>query len=270
MALDHVDYNAPANTAKPSIRADGGPKVQVKTSGAKISKGNLEKYVPVFDEETVNRDLLVRGVANLRDYLQSQGYFDVEVDFQDRQVTPDQEEVTYVIGLGERHKVVKVDVAGNRYFKTEQIRERMFLQPAGTIRLRHGRYSQGFSQRDEAAITALYRDSGFRDCKVTAKSVDDYQGKTGNVAVTMEIEEGPQYTVGKIDMQGIHRGDRGTILGRLASLPGQPFSENNVGLDRDTVLEAYQSSGFPDASFDWRIASVPERHEVDLDRKSVV
>jgi outer membrane protein assembly complex protein YaeT len=264
VALDHVDYNAPANTVKPTFRADGGPKVQVKTSGAKISKGNLEKYVPVFDEETVNRDLLVRGVANLRDYLQNQGYFDVKVDFQDRQVTPDQEEVTYVIGLGERHKVVKVDVAGNRYFKTEQIRERMFLQSAKTIRLRHGRFSQGFSKRDEEAITALYRDSGFRDCKVTAKSVDDYQGKTGNVAVTMEIEEGPQYTVGKIDVEGINRGDRGTIVGRLASLPGQPFSENNVGLDRDTVLEAYQSSGFPDASFDWRISGAPERHEVNL------
>ena len=264
VALDHVDYNAPANTVKPTLRADGGPKVQVKTSGAKISKGNLEKYVPVFDEETVNRDLLVRGVANLRDYLQNRGYFDVEVDFQDRQVTPDQEEVTYVIGLGERHKVVKVDVAGNHYFKTEQIRERMFLQPAGTIRLRHGRFSQGFAKRDEEAIAALYRDSGFRDCTVTAKNVDDYQGKAGNVAVTLEIEEGPQYSVGKIDVQGIHRGDRGTILGRLASLPGQPFSENNVGLDRDTVLEAYQSAGFPDASFDWRMSGVPERHEVNL------
>ena len=95
-----------------------------------------------------------------------------------------------MIALGERHKVVKVDVTGNRYFTTAQIRERMFLQPAGTIRLRHGRFSQGFAKRDEQAITALYRDNGFRDCKVTAKSVDDFQGKTGDVAVTMEIEEG--------------------------------------------------------------------------------
>jgi outer membrane protein insertion porin family len=264
VALDHVDYDPSTNTVKPAIHADGGPKVQVKTSGAKVSKGNLQKYVPVFDEETVNRDLLVRGVANLRDYFQNRGYFDVEVDFEDRQMTPDQEEVTYVIGLGERHKVVKVDVAGNHYFKTDQIRERMYLQPAGTIRLRHGRFSQGFAKRDEQSITALYRDNGFRDSKVTAKIVDDYQEKTGNVAVTMEIDEGTQYTVGKIDVQGIDRGDRGTILGRLASQTGQPFSEYNVGLDRDTVLEVYQSSGFPDASFDWRISGVPERHEVNL------
>ncbi|MCU1237202.1 MAG: surface antigen [Candidatus Solibacter sp.] len=264
VAMDHVDYNAASNTVKPTIRADGGPKVKVKASGAKISKGKLQTYVPIFDEEAVNRDLLVRGVANLRDYFQNQGYFDVEVDFQDRKVTPDQEEITYVIGLGERHKVVKVDVTGNKYFKTETIRERMFLQPAGFVRLRHGRYSQGFAKRDQEAIKALYRDNGFRDCKVTALTVDDYQGKAGNVAVTIEVEEGPQYTVGKLDVQGLDRNDRATILQRLASLPGQPFSQTNVGLDRDTILNVYQSSGYPDVSFDWRLEEVPARHELDL------
>ena len=80
-SLGHVEYDASTNRVKPTISADGGPKVQVKASGAKVSKGNLQKYVPVFDEETVNRDLLVRGVANLRDYFQNKGYFDVEVDF---------------------------------------------------------------------------------------------------------------------------------------------------------------------------------------------
>ena len=84
---DHVDYDAATNTVKPTISADGGPKVQVKTSGAKVSKGTLQKYVPVFDEETVNRDLLVRGVANLRDYFQNRGYFDVDVDFQNVRVS---------------------------------------------------------------------------------------------------------------------------------------------------------------------------------------
>src|SRR4029077_1950142 len=115
VVLDRVDYDAALNKVKPTIAADGGPKVKVKASGAKISKGTLQKYVPIFDEETVNQDLLVRGVANLRDYFQNKGYFDVEVDFHDRQVTPDQQEVTYVIALGERHKVVKLEVTGNRY-----------------------------------------------------------------------------------------------------------------------------------------------------------
>jgi outer membrane protein assembly complex protein YaeT len=262
VSLERADYDAATNRVKPSIRADGGPKVDIKASGAKVSKGNLQKYVPVFDEETVNRDLLVRGAANLRDYFQNEGYFDVQVDFEDKRVSEDKEEITYLIGLGERHKLVKVDVTGNHYFSTDEIRARMFLQPAGTIRLRHGRYSQGFAKRDEQSITALYKDNGFRDCKVTAKFAD--QEKPDAVAVTMEIEEGPQYTVGTLDVQGINRKDRDQMLARLASLPRQPFSENNVGLDRDAILETYQSSGYPDASFDWRLTEVPGEHQVNL------
>ena len=82
VSLDHNDYIALENRVRPTINADGGQKVKVTTDGAKISKSNLRKYVPVFDEQTVNRDLLVRGVANLRDYWQNRGYFDVSVDFQ--------------------------------------------------------------------------------------------------------------------------------------------------------------------------------------------
>jgi len=264
VVLDHVDYDETVNRLKPSIVANGGMQIQVKASGAKLSKGNLKKYVPIFDEEAVNRDLLVRGVANIRDYFQGKGYFDVDVDFQQRDVSTDLQEITYVITPGERHKLVKVEVNGNRYFQTEAIRERMFLQPAGKVILRHGRYSQGFVKRDQEAVRRLYDDNGFRDCKVTARVADDYLGKKGDVAVTMEIEEGPQYTVGTIGLDGVTRKDRAEILQRLASLPGQPFSENNVALDRDSVLALYQSSGYPDATFDWRIEPLAGRQQVNL------
>src|SRR4029077_16357119 len=109
-----------------------------------------------------------------------------------------------------------------------------------------------------------YRDNGFRDCKVTARSVDDFQGKPGNVAVTMEIEEGQQYTVGAMDVQGLDRPNRAALLAGLASLPGQPFSEANVGLDRDVILKAYQSAGYPDVTFDWKLSQVEGRNQVNL------
>jgi outer membrane protein insertion porin family len=264
VSLQKTEYDASTNRVKPTIRADGGPKVKISTSGAKVSKGKLETYVPVYDEGTVNRDLLVRGVANLRDYFQNRGYFDVEVDYETRQIDADHEEITYVIGLGARHKLVKVDIAGNRYFNTSQIRERMFLQEAGFVRLRHGRFSDGFLRRDQSAIETLYKDNGFRDVRVTTEVLDDYGGKPGDVAVNFRIEEGVQYRVGKLDVTGISRPDRDQILARLASGVGQPFSETSVALDRDVLLSVYQSSGYPEASFDWRLNSDPARHEVEI------
>jgi outer membrane protein insertion porin family len=264
VTLDRMEYLPGQNRVRPHIEADGGPKIKIATEGAKLSKKKLEMYVPVFDEATVNRDLLVRGVGNLRDYFQGKGYFDVRADFSSRQVDPDHEEITYLIALGERHKVVRLEVQGNRYFTAGEIRERMFLQPAGFIRLRHGRYSKGFADRDEDAIEALYKANGFRDVKVTMAMVDDYQGKAGDVAVTVSIDEGPQYTVSALDVDGITRPDREQIVSRLASIPGQPFSASNVALDRDYLIDAYQSAGYPDVSFDWRMApgAAPEQVSV--------
>ncbi|HLK66889.1 MAG TPA: POTRA domain-containing protein [Bryobacteraceae bacterium] len=262
--VDHVDYDAATNRITPTIEADSGPKIKIQASGAKISKSNLQTYVPVFDEQTVNRDLLVSGVRNLHDYFQSRGYFDVEVDFNTKQANPDEQDITYTIALGERHKVVKVDVQGNRYFKTADIKDRMFLQPAGFVRLRHGRYTEGFARRDEDSIKALYRDNGFRDAKVTTTVTDDYKGKTGEVALMLTIEEGLQYLVSSIDVDGITRPDKSTILAMLSSVPGQPFSDTSVAMDRDYILTLYQSKGYPDTTFDWRGVPGPGPHQMAL------
>lgn len=262
--LSRVEYLPDVNRVRATIEANGGPKINVTTEGAKVSRGNLARYVPIFDEETVNRDLLVRGVRNLRDYFQTKGYFDVEVDFTTKEISPDQRDITYTIALGERHKLVDVAVAGNRYFSERQIRERIFLQEAGRIRLRHGRYSDGFARRDEEAIAALYRDNGFRDVQVTVSSVDDYKGKTGDVAATVTIVEGPQYKVGAVDLQGYERLGREALMGTLSTQPGQPFSDVNVGLDRNRILGLYQDAGFPDVNVEYGATPGPGDREISV------
>ncbi len=260
--LDHQEYLREENRVRPVIQADGGPRIKIETSGAKLSQGKLETYVPVFDEGFVDRDLLVSGVRNLRDYYQNGGYFDVQVDFRSKQVSPDLQDITYLINLGERHKVVKVEVQGNRYFTREQIRERMFIQPAGFLRLRHGRYSDGFARRDAESIRALYRNNGFRDVKVAIHPVDDYQGKRGDVEITVNIEEGPQYLVSDLTVDGIHRPDKDTIVNMLGSVPGQPFSDSSLAIDRDYIANVYLAAGYPDVTVEYRAKPGPGPHEM--------
>ncbi len=264
VTLEHREYLASENRVRPTIRADGGPKVRIVAEGAKISRGDLKKYVPVYEAETLNRDILVRGVGNLRDYFQDKGYFDVQIDFDTRQVNPDLETVTYTITPGVRHTLVNLSIEGNQYFESGEIRNRMFLHAAGLLYLRHGRYSEGFARRDEQAVKALYEANGFQDVQVTIKTIDDYKGKRGDVSAVVQIEEGPQYLVSTLEISGVPDADKAEILANMASVAGQPYSRTNVAIDRDYILMRYQSLGYPEASFDFRATHGAGPHEMSV------
>src|SRR5262249_18886488 len=103
------------------------------------------------------------------------------------------------------------------------------------------------------------------DVKVNVVTQDDYQGQKGNVAVTVNIDEGTQYLVGKLRVNGIMRADKDAILEHLASVEGQPYSETNAAIDRDAILAVYQSTGYPEAAFDWRTIPGPGAHEVTVE-----
>ncbi len=220
----------------------------VTATEAKVSKRVLKRYVPIYQENAVDNDLLADGARNLRDYFQSRGYFDVTVDY--RTLTPeaDLERVEFAISQGTRYKLVHISITGNKYFDEETIRERMFLEPA-SFHLRQGRYSEAFVKKDEENITNLYRSSGFRDVKIVSETNPSYRGKPGQIGVVIRIEEGPQWSVDHLTVEGLTEEDRKVIEPDLASASGQPFAEVNIAADRNRILNYYTSRGFVAADF---------------------
>ena len=263
VTLEKLAFDDETLTVQPTLRIRAGPRVSVNTVGAKLSRGKLQRLIPVFEEHTVDRDLLVEGQRNLRDFFQSEGYFEVEVEFKEQRIVNDKADIDYLVNLGKRHKLVKVEIVGNRYFDTPTIRERMYLEPA-SFQFRRGRYSESYLRRDEVTITNLYQENGFRDVKVTSKVQDDYQGKIGNIAVTISIDEGPQWLISNLEAEGINSLDKERIIAGLSSTPGQPFSEFSVAVDRDNILTEYFGEGFPNATFEWSSTPGPAPQRVNL------
>jgi outer membrane protein insertion porin family len=264
VALESMQYQDATNRAIPTLRIEAGPRIQVRTVGAKLSGKKLQRYVPVFEEHSVDADLLAEGARNLRDYFQSQGYFEAAVRFEEHHVGRDRADIDYLVATGSRHRLVEIRISGNKYFDTATLRERMFLQPASFLQFPHGRYSTSLLERDESAITNLYQSNGFRDVKVTHRVEDDYRGKVGDIAVFLTIEEGAQYLVGSLEVEGIGSLDKDAIVARLSSQAGQPFSEFNVAVDRDYVLARYFERGFPNATFEWSSKPGAAPHHMNL------
>jgi outer membrane protein insertion porin family len=195
--MENLAYNPQTRQVIPTLTLDAGPIIKVAAAGAKVSKGRLKKYVPVYQEGTVDRDLLTEGARNLRDYFQARGYPDVDVTFREEPEQNGQQTIEYYVSKGDKKKLVHLGFEGNKYFTDETLEERMFLKPK-SIQFFHGRYSEGFRARDEEAIANLYKANGFRDVKVASFVTDNFHGKSDQIAVTFRITEGSQWTVAKL------------------------------------------------------------------------
>ena len=257
VSLVDRQYHPDTNRLDYIFQVEQGPTVNIATEGDGVSKGQLKKLVPVYQENTVDDDLLNEGRRNLRDYLQTKGYFDASVEVK-RQPVPEKShlDIIYKIDPGVRHKLASVKIEGNKYFDDASIRERMAVQPASLL-LPNGRYSQQLLAEDVSSIKYLYLANGFLGVKVTADLQADYQGKKNEMAVVVSVEEGPQTLVGRLQLEGATDLNVQQLEPNLSNVQGQPYSDSNVANDRDAITYYYYNHGFPNVQFEASATPAP-------------
>src|SRR5882762_2081470 len=255
-AVRRGEYDAVKNTIPLDLDVTEGPRVQVTVTGAKFSKGDLKKLIPVYQEGAVDADLLEEGKRNLQERLEREGYFDAEVDYETdtHEVKGNgkgwqgaEEIITYAVKRGERHKLVGIEIAGNKYFDLELLRSR--LQIFGGAFASRGRFSRRLVESDAQSMRLLYLANGFLDAKVEYQIEDDYKGKEDDLFIRFKVQEGKQTRVASLSIEGVHAFKEEELLGVIGSSPGQPYSDFGVTTDRDNILALYFNEGFPEASF---------------------
>jgi outer membrane protein insertion porin family len=268
VTLTKREYHPETNALDYTFEITGGPVVDVKVEGAKLRKGLIRKFVPVYEENAVDDDLLQEGARNIRDYFQTKGYFDVKVTYAQRnEPSGGHRSVIFTVEKNERHKFAELAIEGNHYFRLEDIRERMSIQPAGGL-LVHGVFSQSLMARDIQAIENLYRGSGFLQVKVTPNVQDNYQGQRRHLKVTLNIDEGAQTTVGKLTISGNSSMTDEEIRGRISASEGQPYSDSTVISDQTEVMDAYYNRGFASAQFEYATEAQPgDPNKIDVSYK---
>ena len=119
VSIAEQPYHAETNAVDFTYQIDPGPVVVIYARGYKISRGVLKKEIPVYEENAVDDDLLNEGKRNLLDYLQTRGHFDAKVDIQ-KETDAKTLQVIYQIDPGPIHKLVLVDITGNKDFMDTQ------------------------------------------------------------------------------------------------------------------------------------------------------
>src|SRR5215470_17425056 len=263
------EFDAAKNAAPIFLEVTQGPRVEVSVSGAKFSEGELKRLIPIYQEGAVDPDLLEEGKRNVRERLERQGYFDADVSYKIgmREVKTSawqgmQETITYTVERGDRHKLVGIEISGNKYFDTELLKSRLqVFQGAFGSR---GRFSRRLVDLVAQSMQSLYQANGFLDARVIPWVEDNYKGKEGDLFISFTVEEGKQTRVASLSIEGIHAFKEEELVGVIGSTPGQPYSDFGVTTDRDNILALYFNEGFPEATFTATAERAPAEEETSL------
>ena len=242
--------------------ANRGPVVKVLVEGASISSERVKHVIPIFEEGTVDDDLLNEGNRRLRDYFQRLGYFDVKVDHERQNTSASQVLILYNVQPGPRRNVSSVSVAGNHYFDSATLKALLSVRAADTLD-RHGAYNQALVSADVSALQAVYQNNGFYKIKVTPETSTPDSAPTeitatsptssanapahdssAPLAVIYRIEEGTQQRVSSVLLEGNEHVEAAKLTPLLDTTAGQLLSPQNLAGDRNTLLTEYMNRGF--------------------------
>ncbi len=257
--LESAAYDHATKAVNYQFSANRGPVVRVEVHGASIDLERIKRIIPIYQEGSVDEDLLNEGNRRLRDYYQRLGYFDAQVDHERKSAGADEVTILYTVQLGPRRRVEQVSVAGNHYFSTATLLDLLSVHAADVLD-RHGLYSQALVSADVSALENVYRNNGFSQVKVTPETstpetADNSQ--TGVAAppqqagagiaplkVVYRIVEGRQLRVGVLALQGNDHIPTANLTALLNTTPGQVLSPSSLAGDHDAIVTEYLSRGF--------------------------
>jgi outer membrane protein insertion porin family len=244
------DYEPDTKRADITLQVVPGPIVKVRVAGAHIWKRTMKKLIPIYEEGSVDKELVAEGERNLRSHFQSKGFFDVKVTSRlDRE--DDHVNVLYQVQRGDRHKVEGVHFDGNKYFTDADLRSHVPLKKARLI-IYHGKYSDELVKKSVASLTSMYKQAGFADVKIEP-NVEDHEPQ---IDVTFVITEGEQDKVQSLKIVD-KRGESVKAPIQETSLnlqPGKPYSPPLLEQDRNHIVAEYLNHGFLNAHFESGVA----------------
>jgi outer membrane protein insertion porin family len=246
-------YNPANNTVDLNLTVQPGQFALVQAKGFDISAKKLRELVPIFEEATVDPDLVEEGRVNVTRYMQREGYFDAVVTAETIEVDPslgNAIQINYIIDPGAKHQVVDAIITGNQFFETDEIKKRIKTRKAELFS--HPAFSADILEEDRRTIEAMYQSAGFEGTIVLANPQDvDHL-----ITVLFQIQEGRRLRIEAIDITGNVRINTDELRMALPISVGDFYTPSDVDQARTALTHIYYLHGYPDARVERKVERI--------------
>jgi len=165
-------------------------------------------------------------ILDLRRRYQNQGYYAAEVDIEVTELERNRVALLIKVEEGKPATIGRITLVGNKTYLDSTLKNQLLLTETALIG-DSNKYAKPKLESDIESLRSYYMDRGFAEYDVTSSQVSLSLDKT-QVFITINMNEGPQYTVSKIDFSGDPVLERTELESLLQIQIGDYFSRGQI------------------------------------------
>lgn len=248
-------------TEKPAIRA-------VSLSGNdELSKDDFKDVIDIKPFTILDVAAVKRNEKKILEKYVEKGFFLAEVKAELKPLGDDGNEIEIVFNVNEHAKVQVREIVflGAEKVKPEDLKAVMATQEGGYLSFltSQGTYREEMFQRDLQIIQMAYFDRGFINVRVD-KPVVTLSPDKKHITITLRVEEGESYKVGKLDFSGDLLVGKDVLRRLMASREAQTFNRSLLARDIQSITDVYYDAGHAYANITPVTAVNAEERTIDL------
>lgn len=220
-----------------SVSIDGNKEVET---------ADLRAAVTVKERSLFQEEKMKESVQKMKEVCQNKGYIYANVEASVAEDAGGALRVAFRVSEGEKRKIERITITGNRFHSTKAIRKAMDTSEKGFFSFitDSGTFKKDVLENDVRKIEALYQNSGFLDSKVFEPSIT--RGRDGLI-VTVRIFEGKQYRVGEIRFAGESGIPEATLRKNVKLARGELFQRETLLSDLLALTTLVNDEGYAQA-----------------------
>ena len=228
-------------TERPSIRT------VTLTGNDEISKDDFKESIDLKPYAILDVAAVRRNAKKIQEKYIEKGFYLAEVGFELNEVKDSSEvDVVFVIKEHAKVQVKEVNLIGASQVPVDELKAVMATKEGNWFSFLsgEGNYRDELFQRDLYALQSAYYDRGFVNVKVEKPMVTLSPDKR-HIYISVQIDEGEQFTVGGIDFKGELLFSKEQLHAKMTSKKGDIFNRSLLlGRDIQAVTDLYYDEGY--------------------------
>jgi len=235
------------------------------TGNDEFERNKLEALSSIKTPDLYNPRELAESVEAIRQAYKEEGYYAVLIDTKVDIDDDNEAVVTFDIKEGEKVLIRDIRFHGNTVFTDKQLKKAMETKEKWFFSWLTGRgtYRDEVLQNDLEIIADKYYNVGYVQNRVKQPLLSLNDDKT-LMDIYIEIEEGDQFKVGKIDIKGDMISPKDELLDILQLKEGDVFSRETLRNDITALSDLYADQGYAYVNVAPITSVEPQERKVDI------